>query len=42
MTEIDQRVAVVIPAKDEEDRIAATIRAARAIPNVDLVIVVDD
>lgn len=42
MTEIDQRVAVVIPAKDEGERIAATIRAARAIPYVDLVIVVDD
>ena len=38
----DQRVAVVIPAKDEHLRIAATIRAARAIPNVDLVLVVDD
>ena len=42
MTETDQRVAVIIPAKDEEDRIAATIRAARAIPHVDLVVVVDD
>jgi len=37
-----QRVAVVIPAKDEADRIAATVRAARAIPHVDLVLVVDD
>lgn len=37
-----QRVAVVIPAKDEHARIAATIRAARAIPYVDLVVVVDD
>lgn len=37
-----QRVAVVIPAKNEERRIAATVRAARAIPNVDLVLVVDD
>ncbi|PFG39388.1 glycosyl transferase family 2 [Georgenia soli] len=37
-----QRVAVVIPAKDEADRIASTIRAARAIPHVDLVLVVDD
>ncbi len=36
------RVAVVIPAKDEADRIAGTIRAARAIPHVDLVMVVDD
>ena len=37
-----QRVAVVIPAKDEARRIAATVRAARAIPYVDLVLVVDD
>ncbi len=37
-----QRVAVVIPAKDESRRIAATVRAARAIPHVDLVLVVDD
>ncbi|MCL1869062.1 MAG: glycosyltransferase [Promicromonosporaceae bacterium] len=37
-----QRVAVVIPAKDEQERIAATVRAARAIPHVDLVLVVDD
>jgi len=32
----------VIPAKDEARRIAATVRAARAIPHVDLVLVVDD
>jgi Glycosyl transferase family 2 len=37
-----QRVAVIIPAKDESKRIAATVRAARAIPQVDLVLVVDD
>lgn len=37
-----QRVAVVIPAKDEARRIAATVRSARAIPHVDLVLVVDD
>lgn len=37
-----QRVAVVIPAKDESRRIAGTVRAARAIPHVDLVLVVDD
>ena len=36
------RVAVVIPAKDESRSIAATVRAARAIPHVDLVLVVDD
>jgi hypothetical protein len=34
--------AVVVPAKDEELRVAATVRAARQIPGVDLVIVVDD
>jgi hypothetical protein len=38
----EQRVAVVIPAKDEQARIAATVRAAKAIPNADLVVVVDD
>ena len=38
----DQRVAVVIPAKDEAERIATTVRACRSIPRVDLVIVVDD
>jgi hypothetical protein len=37
-----QRVAVVIPAKDEARRIAQTVRAAKAIPHVDLVLVVDD
>lgn len=35
-------MAVVIPAKDEAERIAATVRACRAIPRVDLVVVVDD
>ncbi len=38
----DTGVAVVIPAKDEADRIAATVISARAIPAVDLVVVVDD
>ena len=37
-----QRVAVIIPAKDEVRRIAQTVRAAMAIPQVDLVLVVDD
>lgn len=37
-----QRVAVVIPAKNEAKRVAETVRSARAIPNVDLVLVVDD
>lgn len=38
----DLRVAAVIPAKDEAERIAQTVRAAKAIPHVDLVLVVDD
>ncbi|WP_242910870.1 glycosyltransferase family 2 protein [Actinomadura terrae] len=37
-----QDVAVIIPAKDEADRIAATVRAARELPGADLVIVIDD
>ncbi|MGL5858988.1 MAG: glycosyltransferase family 2 protein [Angustibacter sp.] len=35
-------VAVVIPAKDEQQRIAATVRAAGRIPGAELVVVVDD
>ncbi|GLY26734.1 hypothetical protein Kisp02_00990 [Kineosporia sp. NBRC 101731] len=35
-------LAVIIPAKDEADRIAATVEAALALPGADLVIVVDD
>ena len=35
-------VAVVIPAKDEEARIGATVAAARSITGVELVVVVDD
>jgi hypothetical protein len=35
-------VAVVIPAKDEAQRIRATVRAAAELPGVDLVVVVDD
>lgn len=42
MTSQPPPVAVVIPAKDEAQRIDATIRAASAIANVDLVVVVDD
>ncbi|MBT2226537.1 glycosyltransferase [Nonomuraea sp. NEAU-A123] len=34
--------AVIIPAKDEADRIGATVSAALALPGVDLVVVVDD
>ncbi len=33
---------MIIPAKDEADRIAATVRAARELPGADLVIVIDD
>lgn len=35
-------VAVIIPAKDESDRIRATVLGAAALPGVDLVLVVDD
>jgi glycosyltransferase involved in cell wall biosynthesis len=35
-------VAVVVPAKDEAVRVAATVAGARRIPGVDLVVVVDD
>lgn len=35
-------VAVVIPAKDEADRIEATVHAAGALDGVDVVVVVDD
>jgi glycosyltransferase involved in cell wall biosynthesis len=38
----EQLVAAVIPAKDEAERIAATVRAARGVEGVDLVLVVDD
>ncbi|MCD0452513.1 glycosyltransferase family 2 protein [Actinocorallia sp. API 0066] len=34
--------AVVIPAANEADRIASTVKAARELPGVDLVLVVDD
>lgn len=37
-----QSVAVLIPAKNEAERIAATIKAAKQIPHVDLVVVVND
>ncbi len=35
-------VAVVIPARNESDRIAATVKAASGLPGVDIVLVVDD
>jgi glycosyltransferase involved in cell wall biosynthesis len=34
--------AAIIPAKDEGDRIGATVTAALVLPGVDLVVVVDD
>lgn len=34
--------AVVIPAKDEADRIGLTVKSALTLPGVDLVVVVDD
>src|SRR5918993_5515047 len=36
------RVVCVIPAKDEQDRITATVAAAAKLPGVQLVIVCDD
>ncbi|WP_055480894.1 glycosyltransferase [Sphaerimonospora mesophila] len=38
----EQDTAVVIPAKDEADRIGGTVTAALKLPGVDLVVVVDD
>ncbi|WP_371781830.1 glycosyltransferase family 2 protein [Streptosporangium subroseum] len=35
-------VAAIIPAKDEGDRIGATVAAVLVLPGVDLVVVVDD
>lgn len=35
-------VAVIIPAKDEQRRVPATVKAAASLPGVDLVLVVDD
>jgi glycosyltransferase involved in cell wall biosynthesis len=35
-------VAVVIPARNESDRIRATVKAASVLPGADLVLVVDD
>lgn len=38
----DGDVAVIIPAKDEQKRITATVKAVWELPGVDLVVVVDD
>ncbi|AKU18475.1 glycosyltransferase family 2 protein [Luteipulveratus mongoliensis] len=38
----DAACVAVIPAKDEADRVISTIRAVRSIPQVELVVVVDD
>ncbi len=35
-------VAIVIPAKNESDRIQATVKAAAGIPGADMLVVVDD
>ena len=35
-------VVAVIPARNESDRIAATVQAAAGLPGVDVVVVVDD
>jgi glycosyltransferase involved in cell wall biosynthesis len=40
--EVAVGVAAVVPAKDEAARVAATVRAVRGIPGVELVVVVDD
>ena len=36
------RVAVIIPAKNEQARVTATVNGASSLPGVDLVLVVDD
>ncbi|SEP75381.1 glycosyltransferase [Microlunatus flavus] len=36
------RVACIIPAKDEQERIGATVTAARGLPGVETVVVCDD
>jgi glycosyltransferase involved in cell wall biosynthesis len=40
--DVNMDTAVIIPAKDEADRIGATVTAALGLPGVDLVVVVDD
>lgn len=42
--QVTPRVAVIIPAKDEAERIGMTVRAVKALPfvNLELIVVVDD
>lgn len=40
--EVPSAIAAVIPAMNEADRIAATVRSAKQIPGVDIIMVVDD
>ncbi|WP_377639044.1 glycosyltransferase [Oryzobacter terrae] len=42
MSAVAARVAAVVPCKDEADRIAATVAALAALPQVATVVVVDD
>lgn len=42
MSETSSAVAIIISAKDEQERVGATVRAVARIPDADLVIVVDD
>ncbi len=35
-------LAIIIPARNEADRVAATVRAAQTVPGADVVVVVDD
>ncbi len=42
MSSVAARVAAVVPCKDEADRIAATVAALTALPQVATVVVVDD
>ncbi len=42
MSSVAARVAAVVPCKDEADRIAATVAALTALPQVAKVVVVDD
>ncbi len=42
MSSVAARVAAIVPCKDEADRIAATVAAVSAMPQVTRVVVVDD